>query len=255
MVRRVSKRKMPEREEYQLKELEKIEGGVFSKTTMIYLSKLFNAKIVKKIEFPIARGKEADIYLADSNNSAFGKFVVLKFYRVETSSFKNMVDYIVGDERFSVIKKSKRYIVNTWCKKEYGNLKIAEAAGVLAPKPYMYSGTILSMEFIGDDDGRPAPMMNNALLDNPSEMFWKIIESMKRLYAHRLVHGDMSEYNVLIKDQKPYIIDFGQAVTIKHPKAAEFLYRDVWNITSYFNKHYGMKEDFESVMKLITGEQ
>jgi len=256
MARRVGRRKMPNRDEFQMKNVEKVEGGIFDRNAMIYLSKFFNSGLISKIEFPIARGKEADVYLADPGISDVIKgaaFVVLKFFRVETSSFNSMTDYIVGDERFSHIRGSKRFIINTWCKKEYGNLKIAEAAGVPVPKPYMSNGSILAMEFIGSSDGRAAPMLRDIELDDPRSAFNTIILYIKELYNARLVHADLSEYNILVNNGKFYLIDFGQAVIIKHPKAVDFLYRDIDNIVRYFNKRYQINVKFEDAKKEVTG--
>ncbi len=258
MARRVSRRKEPERGRFQLKELEKVEGGIFDTRTMVYLGKFFNSGIVQRLEFPIARGKEADLYLADAGGSkavSGSAYVVLKFFRVETSSFKNMIDYIVGDERFSRIRNSKYFIVNTWCKKEYGNLKIAEAAGVMVPKPYMANGSILAMEFIGSSEGRAAPMLKDTRVSNPNGMFDLIIGYVKSLYKFRLVHADLSEYNILVNEDKPYLIDFGQAVTIKHPNAQEFLERDIGNIARYFNKQYSLGIEEKEIFEKVTGYQ
>jgi RIO kinase 1 len=256
MARRVSKRKMPNIELYRLKEYEKTEGGVFDKQTMLFLSKLFNAGIISKLEHPVARGKEADIYIADAGKSdkVSGNYVAVKFFRVETSSFSRMTDYIVGDERFSRIRSSKRFIVSTWCKKEYGNLMIAKNAGVSVPSPYMFSGSILAMEFIGSKDGTPAPMLKDVTLKDPKNAFEAIIASIKKLYDYRLVHADMSEYNILANGAKLYIIDFGQAVTIKHQNAMSFLMRDISNICNYFFKRYGIKSDTKQIFDGIVGK-
>ncbi|MEM0149919.1 MAG: RIO1 family regulatory kinase/ATPase, partial [Candidatus Micrarchaeaceae archaeon] len=170
-----------------------------------------------------------------------------------TSSFNSMTDYIVGDERFTKIRSSKRFIINTWCKKEYGNLKIARAASVSVPKPYMSNGSILAMEFIGDSNGKPAPMLKDAEIADPAGIFETILEDIRKLYASRLVHADLSEYNILINDGKPYLIDFGQAVTVRHPKALEFLDRDIANIAGYFRKRYGIETTFDEVKKKIIG--
>ncbi|MGC8495898.1 MAG: serine protein kinase RIO [Candidatus Micrarchaeia archaeon] len=256
MARRVGKRKMPDIALYKLKEYEKTEGGVFDKQAMLYLSKLFNAGIISKLEHPVARGKEADIYIADAGKSdkVRGNYVAVKFFRVETSSFSSMTDYIVGDERFSRIRSSKRFIVSTWCKKEYGNLRIAQSAGVPVPSPYMFSGSVLAMEFIGDNGGTPAPMLKDVELDDPSAALDEIIADIGKLYNYRLIHADMSEYNILVKEGRLYVIDFGQAVTIKHPNAMPFLMRDISNICSYFYKRYGIERDPKQIFEKIAGK-
>ena len=256
MARARSKRHRQEREEYMLKEQKKVDQGIFDTATMVYLGKFFNKGIVSGLGFIMARGKEADVYLAKGGGSkAIGgsEEVVLKFFRVEASAFYNMSKYIVGDPRFSrQIGKSRKFIINTWCKKEFGNLSLASVAGVRAPRPYMFNGNIIAMEFIGED-GHPAPQLKDVRLTDPDGLLDRIIEDMGRLHRARLVHGDVSEYNILVKGGTPYMIDFGQAVVTRHPGAAEFLARDIRNILSYFSKAYGIEKDYAEVHGRVTG--
>lgn len=255
MARRVSRRKEPSRERYTLKEQNKIDSGIFDTKTMIFLSKFYNKGVIEKLNFIIARGKEADVYVAQPGASELVnavKFVAIKFFRVETSSFLKMSNYMVGDPRFSKIRLTKSTIVKTWCRKEMGNLRIAEEAGILAPRPYMANGSILAMEFIGDENGVPAPQLRDIKLEDPDKFLDLVIAQMRELYKTGLVHADLSEFNILVHDGQPYFIDFGQAVILKHPNAVMFLERDVRNILSYFSKHYSIKRDQNTVLNHIT---
>ncbi len=252
MSRMVSKRKRPSRDDYTLTEQEKIEEGVFEKRTMMRMRKFFTRNTISKLKFIIAKGKEADVYLADHGSSVPEEYVAVKIFRLETSSFEKRTDYIYGDPRFSRIKSGIYGVVSEWFKKEYSNLKIAEAAYVHSPKPYMFSGNILAMEFIGDADGEPSPTLKSAGAGDPASALNSILEDMKKLYQRDLVHGDISEYNILMKDDVPYIIDFGQAVVTDHPKATEFLRRDVSVILSYFRKRYGIEKDAEETFVYLT---
>jgi RIO kinase 1 len=256
LVRRIGKRKKQEREEYAFKEHNKIDEGIFDDRTMMYLSKFYDKGIISRLGFITARGKEADLYLAEPGNSEVvkgTKFVVLKFFRIETSSFYNMVDYITGDPRFGRMTKSKRSVIMTWCRKEYGNLEIARSADVKAPRPYMFNGSILAMEFIGSNEGVPAQALKYTRIGNPERVLDTIIEQVRRLYEKELVHADLSEYNILMKGEDPYMIDFGQAVVLRHPNAMMFLKRDVNNILQYFSKHYGIERDLNSTLRHVTG--
>lgn len=256
MARRVSRRKEPNIEFYTLHEQNKIDTGIFDTKTMIFLSKFYNKGIIEKLNFVIARGKEAEVYVAQPGASelvADVKFVAIKFFRVETSSFLKMANYMTGDPRFSKIRLTKTTIIKTWCRKEMGNLRIAEEAGILAPKPYMANGSILAMEFIGDGNGVPAPQLKDARLKNPEKFLDIVIEQMRKLHKKELVHADLSEFNILVQRGRPYFIDMGQAVVLKHPNADMFLERDIRNILNYFSKHYSIKKSPLDTLNYITG--
>ncbi len=242
MARRLGRRKEPSREKVLLKERELAEGGL-NKRVAVYLSKFYNKGVIDGIGTVFAKGKESDIYVASPGTADIVKgepYVIVKMFRVQNSSFFSMEDYIIGDPRFKKIGRTKQEIIGTWCKKEFGNLEIAQFAGIAAPKPYMYNGNILAMQYIGTDDG-PAPRLVDAGLDRTEaeSMLRTIIDYTKRLHRRGLVHGDLSEYNILVHGDKPYFIDFGQAVVTRHPHAEEFLKRDVWNVVNYFRKAYG----------------
>ena len=255
MARRLGKKKQKRREEYMLKEKQKVEEGMLDEKTAIMIGKLFARKLISRINFIIAKGKEADLYVADPGEKLQDtEQVVVKIFRIETSNFGKRVDYINGDPRFEGIGKNLRNIVYVWCKKEYGNLNIAKEAKVHAPTPYSFIGNVLAMEFIGTD-GRAAPILRDVMLENPKKVFKTIKDDMRKLYAHELVHGDISEYNILIKEGTPYLIDFGQAVTIAHPNAADFLRRDIANISHYFKKTYGIETDEDEMFTYITSSK
>lgn len=252
MARKRSRRKEPNRFDFRLKERYKIEEGVLDTRSVLKLRRLFNHNIIAKLDFIIEKGKEADVYVADPGSKIKEGFVVVKMFRMETSNFYKRVDYMHGDPRFGKIKGGIYDLVSEWCKKEYGNLKIAQDAGVHAPKPYFRNENVLAMEFIGED-GIAARQLRKTILEEPEKAFDSIIEDIKKLYENNLVHADVSEYNVLVKNGIPYLIDFGQAVVLKHPKADAFLERDIINITYYFNKRYNLGKDYEKVLAYVKG--
>lgn len=253
MSRRVSSRKRRSREDFPIREQLKIEEGVFDNRTMMVLGKFFTRGIVSRMEHIIGKGKEADVYLTSHGPKIEDEYVVLKVFRLETSSFSNRMDYMAGDMRFNGVRSSITQIVNLWCKKEFGNLKAAEEAGVHAPVPYSFAGNVLAMEFIGEGSA-PSRLLKEVGTDNPEKTLDTILGDMKLLYANNLVHSDMSEYNILMKGDVPYMIDLGQAVVRGHPKAQDFLRRDVNNILYFFSKNYGIKRSIEEVLGYITTE-
>ncbi len=257
MARKWSKRKRPDRELHRIREQEKTDTGIFNDRTMIYLSKFYNKGIIGRLAFILAKGKEADVYAAepgDSDKLAGEDFVVVKFFRVDSPSFQRMKPYLEGDMRFGRKAASRRSVVKRWCMKEFGNLKIASEAGANVPKPYMVNGTILAMQFIGDGDGVPAPKLKDVTLEDPGAMLELIIGQMCLIHKARLVHADLSEFNILVKDSKPFIIDVGQAVLLTHPNARSFLERDVRNILAYFKHRYNIGPDASEVFDRITSK-
>lgn len=254
MARKVSKRKRSGREDFMLSEQIKVEAGMLDQRTILRIGKLFTHNIASRLMYMIGRGKESDIYLAEAGSAVKSKYVVVKIFRIETSSFGRRIDYMQGDPRFGSIKLSMFDIVNEWCKKEFSNLKIAEKAKVHAPKPYMFNGNVLAIELIGNDE-KPAPQLRKVVLEDPEKVLSIILKDMKRLYSHSLVHADISEYNILMEDGMPYIIDFGQAVILGHPRASEFLERDLTNLLYYFSKKYGVGRDFDKTMGSIIGSE
>lgn len=255
MARRVGRRKMPDRDKYVVNEEALRTGGIFNDRTMKYLSKFYNKGLISKVDMPISRGKEADVYLAQRGPSELVKsdFVAIKFFRGEGISFNKMKEYIEGDPRFGNMKSTRTSIVEIWCRKEFGNLILASEAGAKVPMPYMFNGSILAMEFIGDEDGHPSKKMKDVILDDPEKIMKDLINQMKLMKRAGLVHADLSEFNVLIEgeNQRPVIIDIGQGVVVRHPRAKEFLERDVHNICRYFRQKYQIERDEQEVFKSL----
>ena len=212
----------------------RVGSEVFDKITLETLYKLANQGYLQILNGAISTGKEANVFKGIDDN---GYFVAVKIYRVTTSDFKKMQDYIQGDPRFKVNTNNKRQVINTWVNKEFRNLKRAYEYGVRVPKPIVAKNNILIMEFIGDEEGNPASLLKNANISNPQNVVEKIIKFVKILYKDaKLVHGDLSGFNILIKDDQPVIIDISQGVVVDHPIAEELLNRDIVNLLKDFKK-------------------
>jgi RIO kinase 1 len=234
-----------EKVERKKKEIQKTYSEVFDKQTLLSLTKMISDKTIDSVDFPISTGKEANVFRAKKDS----KYLALKIYRTSTAVFKDLTKYVVGDSRFRNVKKKN--IVYIWARKEYKNLKKLTDLGVPVPKPVMVRDNIVVMEYIGTESV-PAPMLKNTEIRNPEKTFKTIIGYMKKAYKGGLVHGDMSEYNILIY-KKPVVIDVGQAVLVQHPLSNELLERDVKNIVSYFRKFNVNTSEKESLIE-IKGE-
>ena len=212
----------------------RVGSEVFDKITLETLYKLANQGYLQVLNGAISTGKEANVFKGIDGN---GNFVAVKIYRVTTSDFKKMQDYIQGDPRFKVNTNNKRQVINTWVNKEFRNLNRACEYKVRVPHPIVAKNNILIMEFIGDEEGNPAPLMKNSNIINPQKVVDEIIKYVKILYKEaKLVHGDLSAYNILIDDDKPVIIDISQGVVVDHPIAEELLNRDITNLFKDFKK-------------------
>lgn len=224
---------------------------VFDKYTLLTIEKFISDKIIDIVDFPISTGKEGNIFRGLTPNK---KFVAIKIYRTSTSTFKHIQEYILGDPRFKTIRKTRKDIVFAWTQKEFKNLQRLKKIGVRAPKPIVYRDNVLIMQYVGTKT-KPAPLLKDVTLGNPSDIFDEIIDFIDKMYNKaELVHGDISAYNILIHKNKPYLIDLGQGVLTEHPNALDFLKRDIQNIVKYFKK-YNIKADENKIYKKIVNNK
>ncbi|RLE80858.1 MAG: serine protein kinase RIO [Thermoprotei archaeon] len=215
-------------------ELFEITEDVFSYYTLMALYDLINSGVIDKMYGVVATGKEARVYWAKAPD---GRDLAVKIFKVETTEFrKTRLKYMIGDRRFSRIRRDLRSIIRAWCSKEYRNLRRAHDAGVRVPEPIAFKENVLVMEFIGSE-GVPAPLLKDYPPQDPTSAYNTIIEYIKRLYLKaKLVHADLSEYNILNNDEELVIIDWGSAVELSHPSSHEFLLRDIRNISRFFER-------------------
>ena len=207
---------------------------VFDKPTLMTLYSLINRGIIDHMFGAVKSGKEAKIYYALGPN---GEELAVKIYLTVTAEFKRgMLPYIQGDVRFKRVSRDTRKLIYAWAEKEFKNLTLAYEAGVRVPKPYAVKNNILVVEFIGED-GIPAPLLREVELENPEEIYFTLLEAVRTLYRKaELVHGDLSEYNVMLHRGEPVIFDLSQAVLLSHPLADQLLRRDLANLNRFFSK-------------------
>lgn len=215
-------------EEYEVLE------EVFDKSTLMTIYDFLNKGIIDEIHGVVKAGKEARIYWGKDQN---GKELAVKIYLTIAAEFKKgKLQYIEGDSRFKRIKRDTRSLVFAWALKEFKNLQLAAEAKVRAPKPIEVKKNVLVMQFIGKN-GNPAPELKELPPKNPEFVYNELLGYVKRLYQKaELVHGDISEYNIMMWRGRPILFDMAQAVLISHPMATIFLKRDLQNLNRYFAK-------------------
>ncbi|MBP1357304.1 MAG: serine protein kinase RIO [Sulfolobus sp.] len=191
---------------------------------------------IEEVLGAISSGKEAKVYPARGED---GKWYALKIYYVSTAASKRAFQkYTFSDPRFKDIKVSNtRQLIATWARKEFKNLKILFDAGVRVPEPYLVYENILTMQFIGEEGFR-APLLKELPAEEiTKELYDEVINQVEIMVNKaRIIHCDLSEFNIMVYDNLPYIIDVGQAIFIEEEQshALELLRRDIDNINRFF---------------------
>ncbi|MEM2081794.1 MAG: serine protein kinase RIO [Candidatus Bathyarchaeia archaeon] len=207
---------------------------VFDQATLMVIYDFLNSGLLYEMHGVINAGKEARVYWGKNKD---GKDVAVKIYLTTSAEFrKGMLKYIEGDYRFKGVKRDTRSLIFAWAQKEFKNLEQAYQAKVRVPKPIAVKDNVLLMEFIGKN-GVNAPSLKEQPPSNPEKVYTLLLTYLKRLYGKaELVHGDLSEYNIMMWKGKPVLFDMAQAVPTSHPMAQFFLNRDLANINRFFSR-------------------
>ncbi|XP_056377081.1 serine/threonine-protein kinase RIO1 isoform X2 [Hyla sarda] len=211
---------------------------VLDPRTRMILFKMLTRGIISEINGCISTGKEANVYHASTSD---GGSRAIKIYKTSILMFKDRDKYVSGEFRFrhGYCKGNPRKMVRTWAEKEMRNLIRLNTAGIPCPEPVMLRSHVLVMEFIGKNE-TPAPLLKNVQLSDSKarEIYLDVMHYMRKMYQDaRLVHADLSEFNMLYHNGQIYIIDVSQSVEHDHPHALEFLRKDCLNVNDFFVKH------------------
>jgi RIO kinase 1 len=253
-------RKLHERErEYEIEQLMKEKRSeeyevleeVFDRSTLMVIYDFMNSGVIDRIYGVVKAGKEARVYWGKDKD---GNELAIKIYLTVSAEFrKGMLKYIEGDYRFKNVKRDTRSLIFAWAQKEFKNLEQAFTAGVRVPKPIAVRNNVLIMEFIGKN-GISAPSLKEQPPSNPKRIYKILITYLERLYRKaELVHGDLSEYNIMIWRGLPVFFDMSQAVPLSHPLADFLLNRDISNINRYFSRLGIDVLPAEEIYRKVTG--
>lgn len=220
---------------------------VLDQRTRMILLQMINRGIVSEVHGAISTGKEANVYGAVLHPEDGGppQQKAIKIYKTAILVFKDRERYITGEHRFKggSEKGNNRKMVKLWAEKEFRNLRRLYTAGIACPEPIKLKLHVLLMEFLGDKRGWAYPRLRDARLtgDDVDEqwraLYIQLLGIMRRMYqVCKLVHADLSEYNILYHDKKLYIIDVSQSVEHDHPRALEFMRMDIKNVGDFFRR-------------------
>ena len=212
--------------------------------------------LIDEVIGQLMSGKEATVYVVRCGDD----IRCAKAYKeVDQRSFRKNVSYQEGrkvknSRQARAMEKGSRYgrkmQEEVWQSAEVDALYRLAAAGVRVPRPHLCFEGVLLMDLVLDADGNAAPRLNDVVLSEELALEYHalLINQVVRMLCAGLIHGDLSEYNILVGETGPVIIDLPQAVDAAgNSHGAEMLERDVNNLRTYFSSfaptlrdsHYG----------------
>ena len=210
------------------------------------LRPLVEEGLIDEVMRQLMSGKEAEVYVVRCG----GETRCAKVYKeADKRSFRHNVQYTEGrkvknSRRARAMEKGSRYgrqeQEQAWQTAEADALRRLAAAGVRVPQPYNFLEGVLLMELVTDEIGNAAPRLNDLALSAAQARDYHqiLIKQVVRMLCAGIVHGDLSEYNVLASSGGPVIIDLPQAVDAAGNNSARvMLERDVDNLTAYFGQY------------------
>ncbi|WP_273203079.1 PA4780 family RIO1-like protein kinase [Marinobacter subterrani] len=209
------------------------------------LQPLVDDGMVDEVLYQLMSGKEAQVYVVRCGDQTRCAKV---FKEASKRSFKQAVEYQEGrkvrnSRRARAMSKKTKYgqkeQEDAWLNAEVDALYRLAAAGVRVPEPLGFVDGVLLMELVADDDGKAAPRLDDVTLspEQARDYHDQVIREVVRMLSAGLIHGDLSEFNVLVDANGPVIIDLPQAVNASGNNNAErMLERDVDNMRRYFGR-------------------
>ena len=206
------------------------------------LYRLMNRGVLARLGPPIRQGKES---LVVQGLSPDGRELAVKVHTSQVFGKRERKQYLFDDWRY---RHAKRHITlrteAIWAEKEYRNLARLEKVVIPAPRPVGFEENIVVMTLVGGN-GIAAPQLNKLEEGDYNALSKMVLSSMEKLVSRaHLVHGDLSPYNIVVWNQKPYIIDVSQAVLVSHSDAARLLENDFRIVASFFKLKQVDVEDY-----------
>ncbi len=206
---------------------------------------LVSEGLIDEVLRQLMSGKEATVYIVRCGE----EIRCAKVYKdAEQRSFRKSVSYQEGrktknSRQARAMAKGSRYgrqmQEEAWQSAEVDALYRLAAAGVKVPQPYLCHEGVLLMDLVTDADGHPAPRLNDIELsvEQALEFHAGLLGQVVRMLCAGIIHGDLSEYNILVGADGPVIIDLPQAVDAAgNSNAGAMLERDVANLAAYFGR-------------------
>lgn len=209
----------------------------------------FEDQTLSRIVSRQSSGKEATVYCCEAGPALGGeRLLAAKIYRPpERRAFKQQISYaegryVKGRTARQAIKTrnpiGRQMLFEKWIAFEYQVLGRLHRSQIPVPKPVAFGGYSILMEYLGDEQA-PAPHLRNALLSREECecVLTEILETVEHMLSLNLIHGDLSPYNILHWQGRPFLIDVPQALDPRvHPQAREILHRDITRVCEWAEK-------------------
>ena len=206
---------------------------------------LVKAGVLEAFGKPLGVGKEADVY--DALNPK-GERIAVKFHRLGRISFRQTVR-----KRSYSTEPTARWLYQSRlaAEREFQALKLLFPKKVAVQEPLSQNRHVVAMGMI-----EGAELAHWKRLARPEKILKEILRNTRKAYLKAgIIHADLSEYNIILKQNKHIlIIDWPQYVKKEHPNAEDLLKRDLQNVARYFERKHGLKIDLQESLKYVTGE-
>lgn len=205
---------------------------VFDRPTLLSVSRMVTAGLFQEVDFSVSTGKEANVFRVSGPPG----FRALKVYRISNTIFRNLPPWALVEIHREVGGASFQRMVYAWAHREFTSLKRCHEAGVPVPRPISQLRNLLLMEFVGEE-GLPSPPLVKAVISDPEALRKEVADASRKMVEKaKLVHGDLSPFNVLYHEGHAVLIDVGQVIRVEHPQAKELLRRDSSHFARYFTR-------------------
>lgn len=211
---------------------------------MNHLSNSIHSEWVKKypsfeVVGTIKSGKEADIWKVLIKERPYALKVYDPMIQLSTKGQYTEGQWINESSLRKAVRQKtkvgKTLQQKLWTKREYYLLKKLFEQGAIVPEVFGYTDNAILMQYLGDENGFASRLIDIELPGSiKAQILVEIEDSIKLFLDNGIVHGDLSAYNILWWDRKPWVIDFPQAIDVRHnPNWKQFYQRDVQNIKNY----------------------
>jgi len=209
----------------------------FDAYDLLALSDLVKRDFVKSIGERIGVGKESVVY------EALGEIpLAIKFHRQGRTSFKHVRR--VREHLTDLPRVPWLYAASLAARHEFQVMDRLYPA-VAVPRPVVLSRHALAMEFL------QGSQLNRINLSDPQNALDFILEQVGKSWSMGIIHADLSEFNIIVTEDGPRIIDWPQAVATTHPHAEELLERDLTNVLRFFSRKYNLQKSLDEAVAAV----